>query len=90
MLFLLKKEVQVELSKERQGELAMIALLEEKTSNGIMLKPKEVKREIKNAAKRVGISEKEVAEFYKIVLESVYQRTVLELDAIIKSGKVEE
>jgi hypothetical protein len=71
------------LSKERQGEIAMIALLDTKRRDGFMLKPLEIKRNIKNGAKKSNIPAKEVAEFNKIILDILYQETNDELNSII-------
>lgn len=55
--------------------------------NGLSLRPLEVKRDINNRAKELGISEKEVAEAHKIAITFLFQKTILKLDETI-SGKV--
>jgi hypothetical protein len=55
--------------------------------NGLSLRPLEVKRDINNRAKELGLSEKEAAEAHKIALTFLFQKTIIKLDEII-SGKV--
>jgi hypothetical protein len=57
--------------------------------NGLSLKPLEVKREIKNRAKELNVSDKEMAEAYKIALTFLFQKTMKVIDEVI-SGKVQE
>lgn len=77
------------LSKERQGELAMLAVIAMKESEGLTLKPKEIKREVKHAADKLKVaSVMEIAEFYKIIATEIFEKTIKELDVIINSGKV--
>ena len=71
------------LSKERQGEIAMKAVILMKESEGLMLKPNEAKREVNNAAKKSGFSPVEIAEFYKIIAKEIYDKTIAEFDSII-------
>lgn len=73
---------------ERKNELAMIALLEIKRNEGILMKPKEVKRQVKEASQRHKIPEKEIAEFYLFVVKKISDETIAELEKI--TGKVEE
>ncbi len=77
------------LSKERQGEIAMIILQHKLEKEGeLKLIPSEVKRQLHNSAKNLGIPASELAEFVKITLEKAYAKTVAELDVI--ASKVEE
>ncbi len=79
------------LSTERANEIAMQVLQEKLESDGeIKLTPSEIKRSVHNTAKKMNLSQKEVAGFIKIVLEKAYLKTVAELDAIITPSKVEE
>lgn len=79
----------MELSKEEQGEIAMAILLSKIEQEGFTLKPKEVKREIVNSAKKLQIPVNKLGEFYKIFMKILYEKTTVELDKII-TGKVEE
>jgi hypothetical protein len=81
----LKKGVLMALSQEKIGQIAMRYL--QKTlekEGGIRLNPKEIKREIANEAKSLGITVSEAAEFAKIVLKTAYDKTVAELDSVIE------
>lgn len=78
------------LTKERVGEMAMQALQNKLENDGnLKLMPTQIKREIKNSAKKTGLPVKEVAEFYKILIEEGCKKTIAELDKII-AGKVED
>ena len=50
------------LTKERMGQIAMIALQQKMEQDGIRLNPKELKRQINNEAKTLGIPASELAE----------------------------
>lgn len=79
----------MEISKERANEIAMQVLQEKfERSGDFKLIPSETKRMVKNAAKKMNIPVKEMAEFVKLMLEKAYSKTIVELDAII-SSKVE-
>lgn len=71
------------LTKERKGELALIFLKEILENKGIELKPKEVKRSVKNMSKKLGISEVETAEFVLETTEEIFSDTVKELKSFI-------
>lgn len=77
------------LTKERIGEISLIILLENRRNEGIPLKPKEIKRIIKNGAKKSDIPVNELAEYTKFFLEKLYQETIAELDKLI-TDKVED
>ena len=79
------------LSEERANAIAMQVLQDKiERSGDLKLIPSEIKRMVHNSAKKMNIPAKEVAEFIKIILEKVYNKTIAELDAVINSGKVEE
>lgn len=81
------------LSQERIGQIAMLALVAKFGEEGLMLRPKEVKRQISNTAKKLGITPAEFAEFCKIVYEELYTKTMEEFEKIteqINSGKVKD
>ena len=73
------------LSKERQGEIALQILLHEAAHKGMTLKVGENKREIHNKSKQLGIPDIELAEFYKILISSTYEKVVTEVDEAIKN-----
>ena len=77
------------LSKERQGEIAMMSIIAIKEKEGMMIMPKDVKRDIKNAATKNDLSVQELAAFRKITLGIIYQKEVVKLDELI-SGKFED
>ncbi|HLP86971.1 MAG TPA: hypothetical protein VK153_03835 [Candidatus Paceibacterota bacterium] len=56
---------------------------------GIVLKPQEIKREIKNRAKEWGVPEKKVAEAHKAMYGFIVNKTMSVIDEMI-TGKVEE
>lgn len=70
------------LSKEKLGEIAMLALVAKFKEEGLMLRPKEVKRQISNVAKKLGITPAEFAEFCKVVYKELYTETMEELEKI--------
>ena len=70
------------LSKEKIGQIAVQALQRQMESNGISLNPKEVKRQIANEAKGLGIPPCEMAEFAKMVYKTAYDKVIAELDSI--------
>lgn len=77
-------------SQERLGEIALLVLKKQKLENeGITLKPKGVKREIYNTAKKFGVSAQEVAQLFKLILDEAYEKTMAELNKIQDSDKVE-
>lgn len=78
------------LEKARIGEIAMLLLLKKSEEEGISLKPKEIRREIMNGARKLGISNYESAQFAKIVIKSVYDKTMDALDGITPSTVFEK
>ena len=70
------------LSEERVGQIAMLALQSKMEKDGVTLNPKEIKREITNQAKNLGIPASELAEFAKIAIKSAFDKTMAELDSI--------
>ncbi len=71
------------LTKDRIGEIAVQALQRQMEQNGtISLNPKEVKRQIANEAKSLGISPRDMAEFAKVVYKTAYDKVMAELDTI--------
>lgn len=71
------------LSKERLGEIALRALQENMEQEGIRLRPKEIRREVHNEAKRLMITEREAAELITTIIEAAYQKTMAELQRFI-------
>jgi hypothetical protein len=83
MLVHYKKESNMALTKDRIGEIAVQALQRQMEQNGnISLNPKEVKRQIANEAKSLGISPRDMAEFAKVVYKTAYDKVMAELDTI--------
>ncbi len=78
------------LSKERIGEIALLMLQDKLEQDGIRLNPKEVGREIVGTSKRFGITKREGAEFVRNILKTAYDKTMAEVEAIMRTGKVEE
>ena len=71
------------LSNERLGELGLKALELKLVEDGVHLKPKEIKRQITNNAKQLGIPVHEAAEFTLHMIEKIYRRTEQELTYLI-------
>jgi hypothetical protein len=79
------------LSKERIGEIAMVVLQSKLERDGnIRLNPSEIKREISNESKKIGITLQEAAEFVQIILKTAYGKCMAELEKVAEAGKVEE
>lgn len=70
------------LTEERAGQIAMIALQMKMEEGGIRLIPKEIKRDMINEAKKLGISAPELAQFVKIAITKAFNKTIAELDSI--------
>lgn len=77
------------MSKERFGEIAILAWKRRLFKDGIEINPSEMKREVKNYADSLGISMAEVAEFYQQGLDFTYQECKKVLESL-QTGKVEE
>jgi hypothetical protein len=79
------------LSKERIGEIAMLVLQEKLERDGnIRLNPSEIKREVSNTSKKLGITPQEGAEFVGIILKTAYDKCMAEVQKVAKTDKVEE
>jgi hypothetical protein len=74
------------LAKDRQGDIAFNMLLTDALEEGITLKPKELKREIVNRAKKYGTTPAEMAQITKLGILEATHRSVLILDAIIAAN----
>ncbi len=70
------------LSKERIGEIALVVLQHKMEQDGIRLNPKEIKREIVNGSKKLGVPVHESAEFAQIMIKAAFDKTMAELDTI--------
>ncbi len=73
------------LTQERIGQIAMLAIKKKANDDGIRLNPNNIKRDINNEAKKLGITAFEMAEFAKVVIKQAYDETIAELDSICKS-----
>ena len=60
------------LSKERIGEIALLSLQEKLEKDGLRLNPKEIKRDLHNYARSLGISIHEATEFMSAMLKTAY------------------
>jgi hypothetical protein len=79
------------LSKERIGEIAMMVLQDKlERGNEIRLNPAEIKREFGNSSKKFGITPQEGAEFVGIILKTAYDKCMVEIEKVAKTGKVED
>lgn len=79
------------ITQERLGEIALLIIKRQKLEKeGVTMKPKEIKREVHNAAKRFGVKPQEVAELFKLVLDEAYEKTLTELEAIISDTAMTE
>ena len=76
------------LSQDRIGQIALQALQQKMEGEGIRLNPKELKRQIHNEAKSLGIPAPELAEFAKLIYKSAFDKTMAELESISPSAKV--
>jgi hypothetical protein len=70
------------LTKERVGEIAWLALQRKYEDEGFTMKPNEIKRDIANEAKKLGIPPYELAQFAKLLIEAVYKKTIGVLDTV--------
>lgn len=72
------------ISQERLGQLALIALKGKMRRDGIHLNPKDIKREITNEAKNLGVPVSEAAEFALFLIKYIYEDTTAELERLVK------
>lgn len=71
------------LSNEKVGDIALLALQHRMETEGmITLNPKEIRRQIHNQAKTLGIPPHELAEVAKIIYKTAFDKTMAELDAM--------
>lgn len=71
------------LSKERMGEIALIVLLSKVRRDGITFKPEEIRRQILNEAKKLGLEKVEAALFAKAVATEIFKESMAKIDSII-------
>jgi hypothetical protein len=72
------------LTQERIGQIAVILLQNKmETAGQIVLNPQEIKRDITNNARKIGIAPAEAAEFAKIIIKVAYDKTIATLDTVI-------
>jgi len=77
----------MELSEERIGRIALLILQQKIERDGFEIKPKDVKRQMTNNAKDLGISVSEMAAFTKIVVVPLHEKIQRELDTLITGNK---
>jgi hypothetical protein len=78
------------LDEKRLGEIATTILQNKLEEEGIQLKPKEIRRDIINLAKKYQIKPSEVAEFFKIGLEKALKKVLAEIGKIKDYSEEEE
>lgn len=83
-------EITTGLTKERQGEIAVLFLLRKHEKEGITINPSTVKREIHNGAKDLKIDEVEMAESLKIIYQHIFEKTMEELNNFISTQRRED
>ncbi len=76
------------LSQQKIGEIALRALQHKMESDGINLNPKNLKRDIHNEAKNLGVTTQELAEFAKVIYRTAFNKVMAELESISPSAKV--
>lgn len=70
-------------SSLRVGVVALIVLQHKLEEEGkVTLRPKEIRRDVHNWAKKLDLPANEVAELLKVILKKAYQKTMAELDLI--------
>ena len=77
------------LSSERKGEIAFLLLMDKLRSEGVSLKPKEVRREVINRANKFHLSFSEMREFTEVVLRQLFDETMRELGQLPSSDPLE-
>ncbi len=71
------------MSKERRGEISLLVLQLLLESDGkLVLQPSEVKRQVHNLSKKIGIPAHEVAEVLEAVFHVAFHKVIEELDKI--------
>ncbi len=77
------------MSDRRLAEVAL-AFLQNKMETGghLVLNPKEVVRDVKNNAGKLGVSAVEAAMLAKILYEKAYEKTMDELERVIDPSRV--
>jgi hypothetical protein len=78
------------LSKERIGEIAFLSLVSKFKQEGLSIKPKEIRRNASESAKKLGIPLDEFAEFAKILYKELYDANLDELNKLSGTDKVEK
>lgn len=72
--------------EKRKGKVAIVLLQNHMEEAGIVLKPREMARNIDNYSRDLGLQPWEVAEVSMIVLDNVFTKVMLEL-AIIRDKR---
>lgn len=75
------------LDPKRAGEIALLHLTQQFEREGFNLTPEKLKRELKNQAKKLGITPGEMAGFARIFVENDYAKKIAILNEIEKSGE---
>jgi len=75
------------LTKERVGEIAFMILQSEMFDRGVCLDSKQIKRKIKDLAKKLGIPTHELSDFFKVITSAVYEKTMATLNTMAEKPK---
>jgi len=67
------------LSKERTGEIALAMLFTRLEQEGFTLKPREVRRDLSNLARKLSINVDELTDFFDFIIKEMVKRTMTEL-----------
>lgn len=77
--------------KLRLNDIGMLILQHKMEEGGeITLRPKEIRRDVHNWAKKAGVSNYLMAQLVKKIMTTAFEKTVAELDAIKDTDKVEK
>ncbi len=73
------------LSEARLGEIAVLVLAHKMRKNGMEVQPREIRSEIFNGARSLGISPIEMAEFQKLGLKVLFDEANKEIDQLVSA-----
>lgn len=75
------------LTEDRFAAIAVLVLLDKMESDGIELKPKEIRRKAIDGAKKLDIPVAEAAEFLKATINMAHAKAIAELNKLIAGLK---
>lgn len=73
------------LSEERIGQIAVKVLVHKLKKEGLMVRPKDLKSEVFNGAKSIGVSPVEMAEFMRLGFNILFKEMNQEIDSLVSS-----